>query len=172
MHARLVRFLHILVFRSWSTITHSGQQLRTRQDSHPAPLTMADGGARTVGVGRAAGRPSGMVIARAETGRRMADVGHGRAGKGRSGQGRGSSKVGPNAMYTRPGSNWRPSACYADVIATRPRVLVDFDLYTSFLSQQTTHTRTHTHTHTHTHTTHTHTHTHTHAHTNACTRGD
>ena len=26
--------------------------------------------------------------------------------------------------YTRPGSNWRPSACEADVIATRPRVLV------------------------------------------------
>ena len=26
--------------------------------------------------------------------------------------------------YTRPGSNWRLSACEADVIATRPRVLV------------------------------------------------
>ena len=25
--------------------------------------------------------------------------------------------------YTQPGSNWRPSACYADVIATRPWVL-------------------------------------------------
>ena len=24
--------------------------------------------------------------------------------------------------YTLPGSNWRPSACWADVIATRPRV--------------------------------------------------
>ena len=24
--------------------------------------------------------------------------------------------------YTRPGSNWRPPACWADVIATRPRV--------------------------------------------------
>ena len=27
-------------------------------------------------------------------------------------------------MYTWPGSNWRPSACEADVIATRPQVLV------------------------------------------------
>ena len=26
------------------------------------------------------------------------------------------------AKYTRPGSNWRPSACEADVIATRPLV--------------------------------------------------
>ena len=26
--------------------------------------------------------------------------------------------------YTRPGSNWRPSACEADVIATRPLVQV------------------------------------------------
>ena len=25
--------------------------------------------------------------------------------------------------YTWPGSNWRPSACEADVIATRPQVL-------------------------------------------------
>ena len=25
--------------------------------------------------------------------------------------------------YTQPGSNWRPSACEADVIATRPWVL-------------------------------------------------
>ena len=28
------------------------------------------------------------------------------------------------AVYTWPGSNWRPSACEADVIATRPQVLV------------------------------------------------
>ena len=27
-------------------------------------------------------------------------------------------------VYTWPGSNWRPSACEADVIATRPQVLV------------------------------------------------
>ena len=27
-----------------------------------------------------------------------------------------------SCAYTRPGSNWRPSACWADVIATRPRV--------------------------------------------------
>ena len=27
-------------------------------------------------------------------------------------------------IYTRPGSNWRPSACEADVIATRPLVQV------------------------------------------------
>ena len=87
MHARVVCCLHTLVFLSCSTITRSGQQLRPRQDSHPAPPTMADGGARTVGVRRAAGQPSGMVIARAKTGRRMADVGHGRDGKGRSGQG-------------------------------------------------------------------------------------
>ena len=26
--------------------------------------------------------------------------------------------------YTQPGSNWRPSACQADVIATRPWVLL------------------------------------------------
>ena len=26
-------------------------------------------------------------------------------------------------FYTWPGSNWRPSACWADVIATRPQVL-------------------------------------------------
>ena len=26
--------------------------------------------------------------------------------------------------YTRPGSNWRPSACEADVLATKPRELV------------------------------------------------
>ena len=26
-------------------------------------------------------------------------------------------------QYTQPGSNWRPSACWADVIATRPWVL-------------------------------------------------
>ena len=30
--------------------------------------------------------------------------------------------------YTRPGSNWRPSACEADVIATRPQVLCFFRL--------------------------------------------
>ena len=31
----------------------------------------------------------------------------------------------PGAVkYTRPGSNWRPSACEADVIATRPLVQV------------------------------------------------
>ena len=29
-----------------------------------------------------------------------------------------------NPTYTWPGSNWRPSACMADVIATRPQVLV------------------------------------------------
>ena len=29
--------------------------------------------------------------------------------------------------YTWPGSNWRPSACEADVIATRPQVLVTAD---------------------------------------------
>ena len=29
------------------------------------------------------------------------------------------------AKYTWPGSNWRPSACEADVIATRPQVLWD-----------------------------------------------
>ena len=28
-------------------------------------------------------------------------------------------------QYTWPGSNWRPSACWADVIATRPQVLID-----------------------------------------------
>ena len=28
------------------------------------------------------------------------------------------------SMYTWPGSNWRPSACWADVIATRPQVLL------------------------------------------------
>ena len=28
--------------------------------------------------------------------------------------------------YTWPGSNWRPSACEADVIATRPQVLDNF----------------------------------------------
>ena len=28
-----------------------------------------------------------------------------------------------NPPYTWPGSNWRPSACWADVIATRPQVL-------------------------------------------------
>ena len=28
------------------------------------------------------------------------------------------------AAYTWPGSSWRPSACWADVIATRPQVLV------------------------------------------------
>jgi hypothetical protein len=27
-------------------------------------------------------------------------------------------------QYTWPGSNWRPSACEADVIATRPQVLM------------------------------------------------
>ena len=27
--------------------------------------------------------------------------------------------------YTWPGSNWRPSACWADVIATRPQVQVN-----------------------------------------------
>jgi hypothetical protein len=27
-------------------------------------------------------------------------------------------------LYTWPGSNWRPSACEADVIATRPQVLL------------------------------------------------
>jgi hypothetical protein len=27
-------------------------------------------------------------------------------------------------QYTWPGSNWRPSACEADVIATRPQVLL------------------------------------------------
>ena len=35
--------------------------------------------------------------------------------------------------YTWPGSNWRPSACEADVIATRPQVLVTvvlLDCYT------------------------------------------
>ena len=30
-----------------------------------------------------------------------------------------------NQTYTWPGSNWRPSACEADVIATRPQVLVE-----------------------------------------------
>jgi hypothetical protein len=29
----------------------------------------------------------------------------------------------PTVQYTWPGSNWRPSACEADVIATRPQVL-------------------------------------------------
>ena len=29
-----------------------------------------------------------------------------------------------NSKYTWPGSNWRPSACEADVIATRPQVLM------------------------------------------------
>ena len=29
----------------------------------------------------------------------------------------------PRKEYTWPGSNWRPSACEADVIATRPQVL-------------------------------------------------
>ena len=29
--------------------------------------------------------------------------------------------------YTRPGSNWRPSACEADVIATRPLVPLRYD---------------------------------------------
>ena len=29
-----------------------------------------------------------------------------------------------NGKYTWPGSNWRPSACEADVIATRPQVLL------------------------------------------------
>ena len=29
-----------------------------------------------------------------------------------------------NPTYTWPGSKWRPSACEADVIATRPQVLV------------------------------------------------
>ena len=28
-------------------------------------------------------------------------------------------------LYTWPGSNWRPSACWADVIATRPQVPID-----------------------------------------------
>ena len=28
-------------------------------------------------------------------------------------------------IYTWPGSNWRPSACWADVIATRPQVQVN-----------------------------------------------
>ena len=32
---------------------------------------------------------------------------------------------GCGATYTWPGSNWRPSACETDVIATRPQVLVD-----------------------------------------------
>ena len=27
-----------------------------------------------------------------------------------------------NSIYTWPGSNWRPPACEADVIATRPQV--------------------------------------------------
>ena len=31
-----------------------------------------------------------------------------------------------NPTYTWPGSNWRPSACKADVIATRPQVLQQF----------------------------------------------
>ena len=32
--------------------------------------------------------------------------------------------VGSDMQYTWPGSNWRPSACEADVIATRPQVLL------------------------------------------------
>ena len=35
----------------------------------------------------------------------------------------GAAQRGRNEMYTWPGSNWRPSACGADVIATRPQVL-------------------------------------------------
>ena len=31
---------------------------------------------------------------------------------------------GQEKSYTWPGSNWRPSACEADVIATRPQVLL------------------------------------------------
>ena len=31
--------------------------------------------------------------------------------------------------YTWPGSNWRPSACEADVIATRPQVLAAMERY-------------------------------------------
>ena len=34
------------------------------------------------------------------------------------------SPVGMQKKYTQPGLNWRPSACYADVIATRPWVLM------------------------------------------------
>ena len=31
-----------------------------------------------------------------------------------------------SSQYTWPGSNWRPSACEADVIATRPQVRIHF----------------------------------------------
>ena len=43
----------------------------------------------------------------------------------------GSSHAG-TASYTWPGSNWRPSACGADVIATRPQVLVTVVLLDCF----------------------------------------
>ena len=32
----------------------------------------------------------------------------------------------PLSNYTRPGLNWRPSACEADIMATQPLVLVEF----------------------------------------------
>ena len=34
------------------------------------------------------------------------------------------TRVKQKREYTWPGSNWRPSACEADVIATRPQVLL------------------------------------------------
>ena len=34
--------------------------------------------------------------------------------------------------YTWPGSNWRPSACEADVIATRPQVLLTHCVHVTF----------------------------------------
>ena len=37
---------------------------------------------------------------------------------------RGGSRCRSTRKYTWPGSNWRPSACEADVIATRPQVLL------------------------------------------------
>ena len=36
--------------------------------------------------------------------------------------GESASKITDTYEYTWPGSNWRPSACEADVIATRPQV--------------------------------------------------
>ena len=42
----------------------------------------------------------------------------------------------PTSTYTWPGSNWRPSACEADVIATRPQVLLASPMCTRLNSRR------------------------------------
>ena len=88
-----------------------------------------------------------------------------------------SDKTKPCRNYTRPGSNWRPSACEADVIATRPQMrwgkspfcrdlgksvalAVSFKLPRLIEAKARAHTHTHTQNHTHTRTPPSPTHTH------------